>query len=125
MHRYVQNRVLVYLKTALVLTDAISLNIVFLTAFFGVTRFGWVHAEDVFLSNYYSLWMTYNLVAVVCCVYSRLHENNTSERLANVFRQTCRAAAILSLVFTGCVLIGYRFTGAWYFIGAIFALIAL
>src|SRR5690606_5127169 len=125
MHRYVQNRVLVYLKTALVLTDAISLNIVFLTAFFGVTSFGWVHAEDVFSSNYYSLWMTYNLVAIVSSLYFRLYENTTIERLENVFRQTYRSAAILLLAFTGCVLIGYRFTGAWYFLGAIFTLIAL
>lgn len=125
MHRYVQNRVLVYLKMLFVLADALSLNIIFRIAFFGVTTAGWVNAQEVISSNYYSLWMMFNLVAIVPALYFRLYENSTIERLENVFRQTYRSAAIMLIAFAGCVLIGYRFAGAWYFLGAIFALTAL
>lgn len=123
MHRYVQNRVLVYLKTLLVLTDAICLNIVFVMAYFGVTKAGLVSEQEIISSNYYSLWMTFNLVAIISSLYFRLYENNTIERLEHVFRQTFRTALILLGAFAVCVLIGHHFTGVGYFLAAIVLLL--
>lgn len=123
MHRYVQNRVLVYLKTLLVLTDALCLNIVFVMAYFGVTKAGLVSEQEIISSNYYSLWMTFNLVAIISSLYFRLYENNTIERLEHVFRQTFRTALILLGAFAVCVLIGHHFTGVGYFLAAIVLLL--
>ncbi|RZF58953.1 exopolysaccharide biosynthesis polyprenyl glycosylphosphotransferase [Sphingobacterium corticibacterium] len=125
MHRYVQNRVLVYLKMLLVLTDALCLNIVFVTAFWLVTTAGWVNAQEVITSNYYSLWTTFNLVAIGPSLYFRLYENNTIERLENVFRQTYRTVLTLLVAFAVCVLIGHHFAGVWYFLGAIVLLLTV
>lgn len=125
MHRYVQNRVLVYLKILLVLTDAVCLNIIFVIAFFGITATDLVNAQEVISSNYYSLWMMFNLVAIVSSMYFRLYDNNTIERLEHVFRQTFRTLLTLLIVFSGCVLIGHHFTGVWYFLAAIILLMSL
>ena len=125
MHRYVQNRVLVYLKMSLILTDALCLNIIFLMAFFVVTTTGWVNAQEIISSNYYSLWMMFNLVAIVSSLYFRLYENNTIERLEHVFRQTFRTVLTMLVAFSVCVLIGHHFTGVWYFLAAIVVLLAV
>src|SRR5690606_30582009 len=125
MHRYVQNRVLVYLKMSLILTDALCLNIIFLMAFFVVTTTGWVNAQEIISSNYYSLWMMFNLVAIVSSLYFRLYENNTIERLEHVFRQTFRTVLTMLVAFSVCVLIGHHFTGVCYFLAAIVVLLVL
>ncbi|TYR36830.1 exopolysaccharide biosynthesis polyprenyl glycosylphosphotransferase [Sphingobacterium phlebotomi] len=125
MHRYVQNRVLVYLKMLLILTDTVCLNIIFVGAFFGVTTLDLVNSQEIISSNYYSLWMMFNLVALVSSLYFRLYENNTIERLEHVFRQTFRAALTLLVVFSGCVLIGHRFIGVWYFLAAIIVFLSV
>lgn len=125
MHRYVQNRVLVYLKMLLVLTDTLCLNLIFVGAFFAVTTFGLVNAQEIISSNYYSLWMMFNLVALVSSLYFRLYENSTIERLEYVFRQTFRTLLTLLVAFSVCVLIGHHFTGVWYFLAAIVVLVSL
>src|SRR5690606_15412784 len=123
MHRYGPNRVLVYLKMLLVLTGVLCLNIIFVIAFWAVTTAGWVNAQEVISSNYYSLWTTFNLVAIISSLYFRLYENNTIERLENVFRQTFRTVLVLLVAFAVCVLIGHHFTGVWYFLGTIVLLL--
>lgn len=123
MHRYVQNRVLACLKILLALTDAVCLNIAFVVAFSLVTSYGLVDAQEVVLSNYFSLWTMFNLAAVVSSMFLRLYGDKTIERLENVFRITVRTTATFLIIFTGCTLIGHQFTGVWYFIGAVTTLI--
>src|SRR5690606_1362847 len=75
--------------------------------------------------NYYSLWMMFNLVAIVSSLYFRLYENNTIERLEHVFRLTFRTVLTMLVAFSVCVLIGHHFTGVWYFLAAIVVLLAV
>ncbi len=121
MHRYVQNRVLAFLKMLLVLTDAVCLNIAFVVAFSLVTAYGLVDATEVMSSNYFSLWMMFNLIALVSAMFFKLYSDSTVERLENVFRMTVRTAATLLIIFSGCTLIGHAFSGVYYFLGAVFA----
>ncbi|PRD51906.1 undecaprenyl-phosphate glucose phosphotransferase [Sphingobacterium gobiense] len=125
MYRYVQNRVLAYLKILLVLTDAICLNICFVLTFSVLTANGLVSPQEVQSTNYYSLWTLFNLVAIVSALYLRLYANVTIERLENVFRQTLRTTLLLLAVFAGCALIGHRFIGFFYFLIGITAMILL
>ncbi|GHE39006.1 exopolysaccharide biosynthesis polyprenyl glycosylphosphotransferase [Sphingobacterium griseoflavum] len=121
MHRYVQNRVLAFLKILLVMTDIVCLNIAFVVAFSLVTAYGLVDATEVKSSNYFSLWMMFNLIAVVSAMFFKLYADNTIERLENVFRMTARTVATLLLIFGGCTFIGHTFSGMPYFLGAVFA----
>jgi putative colanic acid biosysnthesis UDP-glucose lipid carrier transferase len=121
MHRYVQNRVLAFLKILLVMTDAVCLNIAFVVAFSLVTAYSLVDATEVMSSNYFSLWMMFNLIAVVSAMFFKLYADITIERLEGVFRMTVRSVVTLLIIFTGCTLIGHAFSGVYYFLGAVWA----
>ena len=121
MHRYVQNRVLAFLKILLVMTDAVCLNIAFVVAFSLVTAYSLVDATEVMSSNYFSLWMMFNLIAVVSAMFFKLYADSTIERLENVFRMSVRSVITLLIIFTGCTFIGHTFNGMAYFVGAVCA----
>ena len=122
MHRYVQNRVLACLKMLLILTDVVCLNIAFMIAFSFVTSNGVVDAQAVISTNFYSLWITFNLVCVVSALYLKLYTDSTIERLENVFRATFRTTLLMLFMFPLCTLIGHQFKGVWYFFGVVIAL---
>src|SRR5690606_41840960 len=74
----------------------------------------------LFRSNFYSLWLTFNLVAIISSLYFRLYESQVIEKLELVFRQTNLSLLTMFCVFATCVLIGYHFKGVLYFLGGIF-----
>ncbi|MGJ1378249.1 exopolysaccharide biosynthesis polyprenyl glycosylphosphotransferase [Sphingobacterium multivorum] len=115
MHKYVQNRVLAYLKMLLALTDAVSLNILFVLAYSVVANNGWMDVGQEVPASFYSLWTTFNLVAIISSLYMRLYADATIERLENVFRITLRTALLLVAIFAGCILIGHHLKGVWVF----------
>ncbi|WP_437920223.1 exopolysaccharide biosynthesis polyprenyl glycosylphosphotransferase [Sphingobacterium sp. LRF_L2] len=119
MHKYVQNRVLALVKMLLVFTDAVCLNIAFVVTFSFVAGYGLIEAQEVMSSNYFSLWVMFNLAAVVSALFFKLYSDSTVERLENVFRLSIRAVFTLLIIFTGCTLIGHSFHGVWYFLSVL------
>ncbi len=116
MQRYVQNRVLAFVKMLLVLTDAVCLNIVFFLGFHLVTYYGFVDAEEIRSTNLSSLWTLFNLIAVVSALYLRLYTDKTIEFLESVFRQTFRTTLTFLAVFSFCTFLGHPFVGIGYYL---------
>ncbi len=119
MYRDTQNRILTYMKTSLVLMDAICSNMAFVAAFLFSRSYWATNMQETVSSDVYSIWVLYNLVAVVSALHLRLYANSTVERLENVLHATWKSVITLLLVFTGCTLIEHRFPGVGYFLGAL------
>ena len=120
MHKYVQNPVLILIKMLLGLTDALCINLLFLIVSVAGIKLGLVIEKEIISSNFYSLWLTFNLVAIISSLYFRLYESQVIEKLELVFRQTNLSLLTMFCVFATCVLIGYHFKGVLYFLGGIF-----
>lgn len=120
MHKYVQNPVLILIKMLLGLTDALCINLLFLIVSVAGINLGLVIEKEIISSNFYSLWLTFNLVAIISSLYFRLYESQVIEKLELVFRQTNLSLLTMFCVFATCVLIGYHFKGVLYFLGGIF-----
>lgn len=120
MHKYVQNPVLILIKMLLVLTDALCINLVFLNVSIACINLGLIIEKEIISSNFYSLWLTFNLVAIISSLYFRLYESQVIEKLELVFRQTTLTLLTMFFVFACCVLIGYHFKGVFYFLVGIF-----
>lgn len=114
MYRFVQTQ-MPYVRTSLMLTDAICSNIAFVGAFFWVKSHGLV-AEEVVRTNFYALWVLFNLVNTIAALHLRLYARSTLKRLNKLMYATWKSLVTLLLVFTGCTLIQYRFPGVGYFL---------
>jgi Undecaprenyl-phosphate glucose phosphotransferase len=125
MQRYVQNRVLAFVKMLLVLTDAVCLNIIFLLGLHLVTTYGLVDAQEIMSTNFSSLWTLFNLIAIVSALYQRLYTDNTIEFLESVFRQTFRTAITFLVVFSSCTFLGHPFAGIGYYLATVTVLILI
>lgn len=119
MYRNHQNRILTYMKTSLILTDAICSNMAFVAAFLLFRSYWVADVQETVSTDVYSIWILFNLVAIVSALHLRLYANSTVERLENILHATWKSVVTLLLVFTGCTLIEHQFTGVGYFLGAL------
>ncbi len=116
MFRYVQNRVLVYLRAFWIATDFICVNLAFLLAFDLALELNLIKYIDKSSSAFQSLWMMYNLLAVLAALLSHLYRDISMERLENMFRATLRGGTGLILSFGVCVMSGFQLAHAWPFV---------
>lgn len=123
MYRDSRKRILTYMKTSLVLMDVICSNMAFIAAFL-FSRLYWAASmQEAVLSDVYSVWVLFNLVALVAALHLRLYANSTIERLENVLRATWKSVITFLPVFIGCTLVEHRFYGVGYFLGALAGLV--
>jgi putative colanic acid biosynthesis UDP-glucose lipid carrier transferase len=119
MYKNHQNSILTYMKTPLILTDGICSNMAFVAAFFLSRSYWTVDMQETVSTDLYSMWVLFNLVAIVSVLHLRLYANSTFERLENILQASWKSILTLLLVFTGCTLIEHRFIGVAYFLGAL------
>src|SRR5690606_40747 len=122
MYRSMQTQILPYVRTSLMLTDAICSNMAFVGAFFRVKSYGLMTDEAIW-TNVYSLWALFNLVNTVAALHLRLYARSTIKRLKKLVYATWKSVVILLALFTGCTLIEYWFPGVGYFLLVLAALI--
>lgn len=123
MYKNHQNSILTYMKTPLILTDAICSNMAFVAAFFLFRSYWTGNVQETVSADIYSIWVLFNLVALVSALHLRLYAGSTVGRLENILHASWKSAVTLLLVFTGCTLIEHRFTGVGYFLGALAILV--
>lgn len=115
MYKSVQTQMLPYVRTSLMLTDAICSNMAFVAAFFWVKYAGLV-TQEAFSTNFYALWLLFNLVNVIATLHLRLYARSTIKRLKTLLYTTWKSVFILLSLFTGCTVIQYQFSGVGYFL---------
>ncbi len=123
MYRSVQTQ-MPYVRTSLILTDAICSNIAFVGAFFWVQSHGLVTEEAVW-TNFYALGVLFNLVNAIAALHLRLYARSTLKRLNKLMYATWKSVVTLLLVFTGCTLIEHRFPGVGYFLVVLATLVII
>ncbi|TYR36858.1 hypothetical protein FXV77_06670 [Sphingobacterium phlebotomi] len=124
MYKNHQNSILTYMKTPLILTDAICSNMAFVAAFFCVKSYGLV-AEEALWTNFYTLWVLFNLLNAVAALHLRLYARSTLKQLKKLVYTTWKSVLILLTLFTGCTVIEYRFRGIGYFLIVLAVLVIL
>ena len=117
-----QTQILPYVRTSLMLTDAVCSNMAFVGAFFWVKSCG-LMTEEAIWTNFYSLWALFNLVNTVAALHLRLYARSTIKRLKKLVYATWKSVVILLALFTGCTLIEYWFPGVGYFLLVLAALL--
>lgn len=122
MYRHVQNRILTYMKTSLMLTDAICSNMAFVAALFLVKSYG-LAADEAVQTNFYPMWILFNLVATVSALHLQLYATSTIRQPENIFHATWKSVGTLLLVFIGCTLVEHQFSGVIYFFGILGGLV--
>lgn len=124
MFKYVQNRVLVYLRAFWIAVDLLFINICFLFAFDLAVDLHLIHYMDKSSSAFQSLWMMYNLLALLAALITNLYRDSSMERLESMFRATFRGGMGLIISFGICVMSGFQLAHAWPFVAILSFILA-
>lgn len=117
MYRYVQNRVLTYLKLLIAMTDIIFMNLILGLTLIFVTQFHFVDFNVFDPNRLFSILITFNLACGVSCLTTRIYSDQKIEYLEKVFRSTLHAGILLVGMYSLIILMTESFTGVFYFLG--------
>ncbi len=117
MYRYVQNRILTYLKLFLAITDVLFMNL-----FLGVTvaftvQFNFVDSVILANNNIVPLIVTFNLAIVIASAFTKIYSDERIEYLEKVFKSTISTFFIIAVLYSLVVISITSFTGVFYFLG--------
>lgn len=116
MYRYVQNRVLMYLKLLIAVTDVLFLNLALGISLFLAVYFGVVGVQVFDYATLFPLLVTYNMAIGISCLGSKIYSDERIEYLEKVFRSTLEMCLSVIFIFSGTVLLISSFDGALYFL---------
>jgi len=125
MYKYVQNRVLTYLKLLVATTDLLFLNLIFGLSLFIVVYFQYVDASVFDGSTFFSLFITFNLAIGVSCLSTRIYSDERIEYLEKIFRSSLYAFIMLAMLYSATVLLISNFEGSLYFLAVLLFFIAI
>lgn len=117
MYRYVQNRVLMYLKLLLAATDLLFLNLLAGLSMILAVNMGFIEAK-VFDSNaIVSLIVTYNMAFGIASMTTRIYTDENVEYLERALRCTWRTWTVMYLLYFAIVLLIFNTSSSLYFLG--------
>lgn len=124
MFKYVQNRILIYLRIFLVSLDIFFVNFTYIFVFYFSIYVGWMPSIYSESSTFKTSWIIFNLIAVLMGYVSKLYKDSTLERLEDMFRSTFRAGMGLILGFALCMGGTGQMVHSWYFFALLAAVLA-
>lgn len=120
MYRYVTNRVLMYLKLLLAITDTIFLNLMFGLTLLFVTQFSFVDSAILNFNNVCSLSLVFNFSIALGCLFTRIYSDEKIEYMEKICRCTLFTGFLVTGLFSILLFSIFNFKQAFQFIGFLF-----
>lgn len=116
MYKYVQNRVLTYLKFFIAGADFFCLNLIFYFTVWFSQHSNLLDVSHLSETNFRTLWITFILVVTTASFATRIYSDQKIEFLERVFRSTIQTGLITLSVFAAVIVVSYSWPSSIYFL---------